>query len=122
MPNETVPPFSFEEKNDNAVFILVIDGLKVHRTMSSMFKKQPSNAMVQNQIITEQAINFSIQMNDSKKLYRFQIKRLPTRINPDKCKVEFEKEKVVITLLKSEAETWKQFSESDYETIHLVKS
>lgn len=67
---------------------MVIDGLKAGRSITKILRKSPSNAMCQNQIITEQSVNYSIQMNDSKKVYRFQIKRLPGKINPDKCKVE----------------------------------
>lgn len=70
------------------MFILVIEGLKVERNILKGLNKQPKNAHVLNQIINEQSINFALELNtQSKRVYRFQIKRLPSQINPDKSKI-----------------------------------
>jgi hypothetical protein len=71
----------------------VIDGLKVQRQISSGFSKRPKNGQVINQILSDQAVNFCIEiinpkLVDSQKVYRFEVKRLPTQIIPDKTKLK----------------------------------
>ena len=48
--------------------------------------KRPRGAHVLNQIVNEQSINFGLEIVNPKKVYRFEIKRLPTQINPEKAK------------------------------------
>lgn len=69
--------------------MLIVDGLRVKRRLSNPLVKWPSNAQVLNQIINEQSINLGIELvKPTQKLYRFEIKRLPTPINPEKTKIK----------------------------------
>jgi hypothetical protein len=82
---------SFKENGTEAEFVLVIDGLKVQRQISSGFSKMPKNGQIINQILNDQSVNFCIEIVnpkvvDSRKVYRFEVKRLPTQINPEKTK------------------------------------
>ena len=90
-----VPPFffcyknetdSFSEKGTEVLFDLVISDLKVQRKLTSGFAKKPKNGQTISRIVTEQGINFAIEMAQPQKVYRFEIKRLPTAINPEKAK------------------------------------
>ncbi|RNA32447.1 hypothetical protein BpHYR1_004455 [Brachionus plicatilis] len=121
MTSESMPCYSFEEENDTVLFVLVIDELDVQRKIGKLFKKVPVNITIRDKEISQQSFNLAIKINDSRKVYRFQIKRLPTKINVEKSKIEFDKGKIIVTLVKTEDETWKQFSDSDFETYHLVK-
>lgn len=127
--------------------MLVIDGLKVETKILKGFSKQPKNANVLNQIINEQSINYAIEMSQPRKVYRFQVKRLPSEIHPDKTSIKvsrisffkslfikmdylkikkyffkYDKDRVVITLIKRNTDTWRTFADSDFETAHLVKN
>jgi hypothetical protein len=79
---------SFEESDDKVTFVLVIDGLKVERNLLKGLNKQPKNALLLNQIINEQSINIALELKTDRKIYRFEIKRLPTQINPDRTKLK----------------------------------
>lgn len=68
--------------------MLVIDGLKVERKMAKGFAKQPKNAIVLNQILNVQSINFALEMMTTKRHYRFHIQRLPSQINPELTKIK----------------------------------
>jgi len=116
------PEYSFDEKGKEVTFVLVIEGLKVERKITKAFKMEPKNANIINKIWTEQSINFGLELLSNRKVYRFHIKRLPSRIDPEKTKVKFEKDRVIIVISKEDTESWKPYIDSDFETIHLVKN
>ena len=128
---------SFAESDLQVTFCLVIDELKVKRTLniSKRFCLEPKNGLVTAKVVAEQSIHFAVQVGptvgkstsattqpQNEKLYRFEIKRLPSQIVPDKTRIKYEKGKVTITLQKKINEPWRSFADSDFETYHLVKS
>ena len=104
----------------------MIDGMKVERPPSKLFLSVvPKNGIILNQDFGEQSMNFAIHLKTESgqdKTYRFEIKRLPTQIVPNKTRVKFEREKVTIHLTKKGNEPWQTYKDSDFETIHLVKN
>lgn len=117
---------SFSEKGLQAKFILILDGMKVERRLNRYLSLVPKNGIILNEEFKEQSIHLGIHFpkheSGHDKTYRFEIKRLPTQILPDKTKVTYEKDKVTIRLTKKVNEPWQSYKDSDFETIHLVKN
>ena len=93
---------AFSEKNQEVTLCLVIDGLKVEKKILKGFKNGPKkSSTILNEIFNEQSLNFAIEVrpstkgsrtsNGGSKIYRLQINRLPTQINPDKTVVKVNK-------------------------------
>lgn len=55
-------------------------------------------------------------------MYRFQIERLPTRIDHEKVDFTYANGLITIKLTKLENEPWMNYAETDYETIQNVKN
>ena len=117
---------SFKEKDLHVKFDLILDGMNVERSVKKYLSFAPKNGIVLSKDFREQSLNFGIQLNpyesNKDKTYRFEIKRLPTPIIPEKTKVSYEKDKVTIRLTKRVNEPWQSYKDSDFETIHLVKN
>ena len=117
---------SFKEKDLHVKFDLILDGMNVERSVKKYLSFAPKNGIVLSKDFREQSLNFGIQLNpyesSKDKTYRFEIKRLPTPIIPEKTKVSYEKDKVTIRLTKRVNEPWQSYKDSDFETIHLVKN
>jgi hypothetical protein len=77
----------FNEKDEDVTFTCIVDGLKVERKITKAWKSCPKNARILNEIIKEQSLNVAIQLKNSIKIDRFEIKRLPTEIIPEKSKI-----------------------------------
>jgi hypothetical protein len=82
---------AFSEKDKEVQFDIVIDGLKVSRKLAKYFTKYPSNATILDTVFEEQSMNFAITYHPSSKTYRFQVKRLPTPIHPERTKIQVDK-------------------------------
>ena len=82
----------FSEKDDKAKFVCVIDGLVVKRVLSKGLSLYPHNAFVLAQVVGQQSLNVAIQMKTSNgntgRVYRFEIKRLPSQIVPEKTQIK----------------------------------
>jgi hypothetical protein len=111
-------------------FKLVIDGLRTHRKLTNPLKKSLKNATIINKIIGEQSINFAVEyrpisqsgsVSGSPKVYRFQKIRLPSKIIPDKCRIDFDNDKIFIKLKKTEAESWRNYVDRNFETADNFK-
>ena len=87
---------AFSETEHEARFELVVDGLRVERRLVKAFRKCPENAVVLNEIFQEQSLNFAFEFRKSSqnpttpnsRRYRLHIKRLPTRIYPERTKIK----------------------------------
>jgi hypothetical protein len=99
--------------------VLVIDGLRVHRKFSNPLVKTPRNAVILSQKIEQQSINLALDYN--RKMYKFEIKRLPTHIIESKSFIRYKDDKIKIQLEKAVNEPWRPFGDSDFETIQFVK-
>lgn len=75
---------SFSEKGLKVKFQLVMPRLTCSRNIAKFFRYYPdvTNAKIIDTIFTEQSMNFSIKVESI--MYRFQIERLPTRIDHEK--------------------------------------
>ena len=69
--------------------------MEVERNMKKAFKKYPQNGFIFDETFEENSFNFSIavKLNESsqRQLYRFKIDNLPSKIFPQKAKLEVNK-------------------------------
>lgn len=110
---EIKPMFAFSETNNSAIFEIVIDGMRVSSKLANLFSKRPSNATVLDTEFQEESMNFAIQYKD--KLYRLQMRRLPSPINPNKTKIEYENDRITIKLKKRDTTSWRDYANVDFE-------
>jgi hypothetical protein len=110
---------------------LVVDGLRTARKLTNPLKKSLKNATIINKIIGEQSINLAFEyrpishsgsVSGSPKIYRFQKRRLPSKIMPDKCRIDFDNDKIIVKLKKTEVESWRNYVDHDFETADMFKS
>ncbi len=82
------------EKSDSVCIVMTILGLEMHEGNFNCFSfgggKEPSNARFK-QSITDSSVEFKIIVeSDSRKksFYKWEVKRLPSKIRPEKTKVK----------------------------------
>jgi len=111
--NDIKPMYAFSETANSVLFEIVIDGLRVSSKLTNLFAKRPTNATVLDTEFKEESMNFAIQYKE--KLYRLQMHRLPSPINPNKTKIEYDNDTISIKLKKKEAISWRDYANVDFE-------
>ena len=110
------------EKASSVTIQLTIIGLELHdgNCCLSMAAREPANASVQ-QSISDSSFEYKLILkpdgNDKNvRRYKWTVKKLPSRIKPDKTRIKYQHEKVFITFAKADDTRWEMYREDNFET------
>jgi len=81
--------------------------------------KGPTNAQVLRDDFMEQSFHLCVQVSPRGKRpsrFTFKVNRLPSDIDPTRCKITYKANQVDVAFFKREAKPWRPYADDDFET------